>query len=63
MTVFRVTNTSNGAQDFSRSQRDNPQPPAILFGRTDTFDMTNFTLHVLECGLFDGDDDDADVRG
>jgi uncharacterized repeat protein (TIGR01451 family) len=45
VTVFRVTNTSNGAQDF-RIAADNTQPPAIIFGRTDAFDMSNFTLHV-----------------
>ena len=45
VTVFRVTNTSNGAQDF-RLAADNTQPPAIIFGRTDAFDMSNFTLHI-----------------
>jgi uncharacterized repeat protein (TIGR01451 family) len=45
VTVFRVTNTSNGAQDF-RIAADNTQPPAIIFGRTDSFDMSNFTLHI-----------------
>lgn len=45
VTTFRVTNTSNGAQDF-RIAADNTQPPAIIFGRTDAFDMSNFTLHV-----------------
>jgi len=46
-TVFRVTNTSNGAQDF-RIAADNTQPlPLVsIFGRTDTFDMQNFTLFV-----------------
>jgi uncharacterized repeat protein (TIGR01451 family) len=45
VTVFRVTNTSNGAQDF-HIEADNTQPPAIIFGRADAFDMSNFTLHV-----------------
>ena len=45
VTVFRVTNTSNGAQDF-RIAADNTQPPAVIFGRADAFDMSNFTLHV-----------------
>jgi len=45
VTVFRVTNTSNGAQDF-RIAADNIQPPAIIFGRADAFDMSNFTLHI-----------------
>jgi uncharacterized repeat protein (TIGR01451 family) len=45
VTVFRVSNTSNGAQDF-RIAADNTQPPAIIFGRTDSFDMSNFTLHI-----------------
>jgi uncharacterized repeat protein (TIGR01451 family) len=45
VTVFRVTNTSNGAQDFGIAA-DNTQPPAIIFGRADAFDMSNFTLHV-----------------
>src|SRR5690349_15944385 len=44
-TVFRVTNTSNGAQDF-RIAADNVQPPAAIFGRADAFDMQNFTLYV-----------------
>ena len=43
--VFRVTNTSNGAQDF-RIAADNIQPPAVIFGRADAFDMQNFTLHI-----------------
>jgi uncharacterized repeat protein (TIGR01451 family) len=45
VTTFRVTNTSNGAQDF-RIAADNTQPPAIIFGRADAFDMSNFTLHI-----------------
>ena len=45
VTVFRVTNTSNGAQDF-RIAADNTQPPAVIFGRADAFDMSNFTLHI-----------------
>jgi len=45
VTVFRVTNTSNGAQDYGLSA-DNLQPPAAIFGRPDAFDMANFTLHV-----------------
>jgi uncharacterized repeat protein (TIGR01451 family) len=45
VTVFRVTNTSNGAQDF-RIAADNNQPPAAIFGRADAFDMQNFTLHI-----------------
>jgi uncharacterized repeat protein (TIGR01451 family) len=45
VTVFRVTNTSNGAQDF-RIAADNVQPPAAIFGRADAFDMQNFTLHI-----------------
>ena len=43
--MFRVTNTSNGAQDF-RIAADNVQPPAAIFGRADAFDMSNFTLHI-----------------
>jgi uncharacterized repeat protein (TIGR01451 family) len=45
VTTFRVTNTSNGVQDF-RIAADNTQPPAIIFGRTDSFDMSNFSLHI-----------------
>lgn len=45
VTTFRVTNTSNGAEDFGLLA-DNTQPPAIIFGRTDVFDMSNFTYHV-----------------
>jgi uncharacterized repeat protein (TIGR01451 family) len=45
VTVFRVTNTSNGAQDY-RLAGDNTQPPAIIFGRADAFDMSNFTYHI-----------------
>jgi uncharacterized repeat protein (TIGR01451 family) len=45
VTVFRVTNTSNGAQDYSLAA-DNNQPPAIIFGRNDSFDMSNFSYHV-----------------
>jgi uncharacterized repeat protein (TIGR01451 family) len=46
-TVFRVTNTSNGAQDF-RIAGDNTQPVPVvnIFGRADAFDMQNFTLYV-----------------
>ena len=45
VTVFRVTNTSNGAQDYDLDA-DNNQPPAIIFGRADAFDMSNFTYHI-----------------
>ena len=47
VTVFRVTNTTNGAQDF-RLEADNTLPTAggDVFGRPDTFNMTTFTLHV-----------------
>jgi uncharacterized repeat protein (TIGR01451 family) len=45
VTVFRVSNTSNGAQDYGLAA-DNIQPPAIIFGRTDDFDMSNFTYHI-----------------
>ncbi|HEU5134362.1 MAG TPA: hypothetical protein VFU13_04385 [Steroidobacteraceae bacterium] len=45
VTVFRVTNTSNGSQDYG-IVADNTQPPAIIFGRADAFDMSNFTLHA-----------------
>jgi uncharacterized repeat protein (TIGR01451 family) len=45
VTVFRVTNTSNGAQDYGLAA-DNTQPPAIIFTRADAFDMSNFTLHA-----------------
>ena len=45
VTVFRVTNTSNGAQDFGLSA-DNLNPLANLFGRADAFDMTNFRTRV-----------------
>jgi uncharacterized repeat protein (TIGR01451 family) len=45
VTVFRVTNTSNGAQDF-KIAADNVQPPAAIFSRPDAFDMSNFTLHI-----------------
>ena len=47
VTVFRVTNTSNGSQDY-RIAADNVQPVPVvnIFGRVDAFDMSNFTLHV-----------------
>jgi uncharacterized repeat protein (TIGR01451 family) len=45
VTVFRVTNTSNGAQDYGLSA-DNLNPLANLFGRPDAFDMTNFRTRV-----------------
>ena len=45
VTVFRVSNTSNGAQDYGLAA-DNIQPPAVIFGRTDDFDMSNFTYHI-----------------
>ena len=52
VTVFRVTNTSNGAQDFGLLA-DNIQPPAAIFGRTDAFDKSlNFlALHTRPFGL------------
>jgi uncharacterized repeat protein (TIGR01451 family) len=43
--VFRVTNTSNGAQDFGL-RPDNLNPLANLFGRLDAFDMSNFRARV-----------------
>src|SRR6185436_12845475 len=45
VTVFRVSNTSNGAQDFGLSA-DNLNPLANLFGRPDAFDMANFRTRV-----------------
>ena len=45
VTVFRVTNTSNGAEDFGLLA-DNIQPPAIIFSHADDFDMSNFTYHI-----------------
>jgi uncharacterized repeat protein (TIGR01451 family) len=45
VTVFRVTNTSNGAQDY-RIVADDIQPPAIIFGRPDAYNQTNYSLHV-----------------
>jgi uncharacterized repeat protein (TIGR01451 family) len=47
VTVFRVTNTSNGPQDY-RLAADNTQPtPSVdIFGRPDAFDMSGFTLHI-----------------
>jgi uncharacterized repeat protein (TIGR01451 family) len=45
VTVFRVSNTSNGAEDFGLLA-DNGQPPAIIFSRADAFDMSNFTYHI-----------------
>lgn len=45
VTVFRVTNTSNGPQDFGLSA-DNLNPLANLFGRADAFDMQNFSTRV-----------------
>jgi uncharacterized repeat protein (TIGR01451 family) len=45
VTVFRVTNTSNGAQDFGLAAT-NPASPPVIFGRTDAFDMTNFRVRV-----------------
>ena len=54
VTVFRVTNTSNGAQDFQLAA-DNIQPPATIFGRTDDIRHVEFHVPRLECGLFDGD--------
>ena len=62
VTVFRVTNTSNGPQDFGLSA-DNLNPLANLFGRADAFDMTAHLAHASVGGrLFDRDDDDADLR-
>ena len=62
VTVFRVTNTSNGAQDFRprggqhAAAGDHLRP----YRR-----VRHVELHAarLGCSLFDGDDDDADVRG
>ncbi len=47
VTVFRVTNTSNGPQDFGLSA-DNLNPLANLFGRPDApgWDMANFRTRV-----------------
>jgi uncharacterized repeat protein (TIGR01451 family) len=47
VTVFRVTNTSNGPQDFGLSA-DNLNPLANLFGRADApgWDMANFRTRV-----------------
>src|SRR6188474_3515708 len=45
VTVFRVTNTSNGPEDYGLAA-DNIQPPAAIFGRNDAFDMSNFTYHI-----------------
>jgi uncharacterized repeat protein (TIGR01451 family) len=47
VTTFRVSNTTNGAQEFSLIA-DNVQPTAggNIFGRADSFDMSGFTIHV-----------------
>ena len=44
VTVFRVTNTSNGPQDFGLTG-DNLNP-ITLFGRPDAFNMANFRTRV-----------------
>jgi len=43
--VFRVTNTSNGAQDFQLNP-SNPSSPPTIFGHSDAFDMTNLRARV-----------------
>lgn len=47
VTVFKVTNTTNGAQEF-KLDADNtlPNPLEQVFSRDDSFDMSNFTIHV-----------------
>jgi uncharacterized repeat protein (TIGR01451 family) len=45
VTVFRVSNTTNGAQDF-RLAATNPGAAPSIFGRDDDFDMSGFTTHV-----------------
>ena len=45
VTVFRVSNTTNGAQDF-RLVATNPSTDPTLFGRADEFDMSAFSIHV-----------------
>lgn len=45
VTVFRVTNTSNGAQDF-RLEPTNPGSPPVIFGNTDNANMNNLRARV-----------------
>jgi uncharacterized repeat protein (TIGR01451 family) len=45
VTVFRVTNTTNGPQDF-RLAASNPSSAPQIFSRDDDFDMSGFTIHV-----------------
>jgi uncharacterized repeat protein (TIGR01451 family) len=45
VTVFRVTNTTNGAQDF-RLAASNPASAPQIFTRDDEFDMSGFTTHI-----------------
>jgi uncharacterized repeat protein (TIGR01451 family) len=51
VTVFRVTNTSNGAQDYSLAAA-NPSSPPVIFTRTDNADMTaaSFRTRVSSAG-------------
>ncbi|HUQ12307.1 MAG TPA: hypothetical protein VM146_18500 [Steroidobacteraceae bacterium] len=47
VTVFKVTNTTNGAQEFKLdASNTQPTPVQQIFGRNDAFDMSNFTVHV-----------------
>lgn len=47
VTVFRVSSTTNGTQEFGLTANNATSPPTI-FGRADAFDMTagTFTIHV-----------------
>jgi uncharacterized repeat protein (TIGR01451 family) len=46
VTVFRVTNNTNGAQDFQLNA-SNPAGPPVIFGRTDSINMTNTTIKAV----------------
>src|SRR5690348_13947373 len=43
ITVFKVSNTTNGAQEFAlEASNTQPSPVQQIFSRADSFDMTNF---------------------
>src|SRR5690349_19419292 len=47
ITVFKVSNTTNGAQEFAlEASNTQPSPVQQIFSRADSFDMTNFSIHV-----------------
>src|SRR4051812_21809260 len=45
VTVFRVSNTTNGPEDFQLTA-SNPAAAPTIFGRTDNIDMTNLRARV-----------------